>query len=388
MEKDEIKFSLLEIMEGPKRINSISHTLIFDYLLEAAKNQERFEAFMRVLLRNAWWAYFGICLMASDILPTDTLFDAEKDDLQDIKYRHGSVNELTIFNMMLSYFERGLFDQKKHRSYFVRYMAETLSSDEYDFCIGCVYKRYGKEILPNIKAMYEHGRLSKQVWQFFSFCMDHRHDKQLYFTPSCVPVKQMIRYWKIGDLIFTEDKKLLDKQKSVPIINFIKKTSLPTRNYAGIQYPLICELWVEDVLPFMVVTTDNAFVLKRPEMFDDRRFIELFYSGYKDFVCVNKSTVISVISEENGFVTTETVKPKSIKCVRMPLLILGISVNIVIITVEDEVATSNDETDETKKKKKITTTREITAFAPVAFNPNEKSEVNLAKFNNTYYVCQ
>ena len=83
MEKDEIKFSLLEIMEGPKRINSISHTLLFDYLLEATQEQDRFEAFMRLLQKNAWWAYYGICIMASDILPTDSLFEEEKDDLQD-----------------------------------------------------------------------------------------------------------------------------------------------------------------------------------------------------------------------------------------------------------------------------------------------------------------
>ena len=309
MEKDEIKFSLLEIMEGPKRINSISHTLLFDYLLEATQEQDRFEAFMRLLQKNAWWAYYGICIMASDILPTDSLFEEEKDDLQDIKYRHGSVNELTIFNMLMSYFERGLFYEKKHRTYFVRYIAETLSADEYDFCIGCIYKRYGNKILPNIKKMFENGHLARQVWQLFSFCMNHRHDKELHFTPSCVPVKSMKMYWKIGDMIF-DGHKPLDKQQSMPIINFIKKTSMPARNFAGIQYPLICELWVEDVLPFMVVTTANAFVLKRPEYFDDKRFIELFYSGYKDFVCTNKANVISIISEENGFVTIEDVKAK------------------------------------------------------------------------------
>lgn len=384
MEKDEIKFSLLEIMEGPKRINSISHTLLFDYLLEAAQEQDRFEAFMKVLLKNAWWAYYGICIMASDILPTDTLFEAEKNDLQDIKYRHGSVNEYTIFNMLLSYFERGLFEHKKHRTYFVRYMAETLSADEYDFCVGCIYKRYGNEILPRIKKMYENGRLARQVWQFFSFCMNHRHDKVLHFTPLCVPVKQMKMYWKIGDMIF-DGKTPLDKQKSMPIINFIKKTSTPTQNYAGIQYPLICELWVEDVLPFMVITTAKAFVLKRPEYFNDRRFIELFYSGYKNFVCVNKSTVISIISEENGFVHTEEVKAKEVKSVKIPLLILGMDVNVLLISVEDEEPVV-EEIEGTKKKKK--TFREITAFAPVDYNVKNGDTIKLAKFYDTYYVCK
>ena len=389
MEKDEIKFSLLEIMEGPKRINSISHTLLFDYLLEAAQEQDRFEAFMKVLLKNAWWAYYGICIMASDILPTDTLFDEEKNDLQDIKYRHGSVNELTIFNMLMSYFERGLFEFKKHRTYFVRYMAETLSSDEYDFCVGCIYKRYGNEVLPRIKQMYENGRLARQVHQFFSFCMNHNHDKVMKFTPSCVPVMKMTKYWKIGDMIFDTDKKLLDKQKSMPIINFIKKTSMPSRNFAGIQYPMICELWVEDVIPFMAATTSNAFVLRRPEYFDDKRFIELFYSGYKDFVCVNQNMVISIISEENGFVSTETVKAKEIKIVHMPLLILGISVNIVLLTVEEETLESDEQGEgEEKPKKKKKAPREITAFAPSSFSATNGSEVKLAKFNNTYYVCR
>ena len=83
---------------------------------------------MRVLLRNAWWAYYGICIMASDIIPSDTLLADERNNLKDLKYRHGSINELTILNMFISYFDRGLFWEKKHREYFVRYMAETLSA--------------------------------------------------------------------------------------------------------------------------------------------------------------------------------------------------------------------------------------------------------------------
>jgi len=327
MEKDEIKYSLLEIMEGPKRINSVSHTLVFDYLLEAAQEQDRFEAFMRVLLRNAWWAYYGICIMASDIIPSDTLLAEERNSLTDLKYRHGSINELTILNMFISYFERGLFAEKKHRTYFVRYIAETLSKDEYEFVLACVYKKHADKVLPMLKKMYENGHLAKEVHHFFSFAMNHEHDRKLEFTKTCLPVKKLKMYWKIGEMFF-DGKKILDRRKSDIILDFIKKTSQPSVNFAGISYPLICEVWVEGDLPVMIVTTERAFILKRPEIFDDKRFIELFNAGYKNFLCVRGSRVVSYICEENGFLKFHNVTVKKFKNVRLPLLILGMDVNI------------------------------------------------------------
>lgn len=365
MEKDEIKYSLLEIMEGPKRINSISHVLVFDYLLEAAKEQDRFEAFMRVLLRNAWWAYYGICIMASDIIPSDKLLAEEKNNLKDLKYRHGSINELTILNMFISYFDRGLFWEKKHREYFVRYMAETLSKDEYEFAVSCVFKKYAKEIFPLLKKMYENGHLAREVHPLFSFAMNHQHDRMLKFTKTCLPVKKLKMYWKIGEMFFDKDKPL-DKKKANVILDFVKKTSQPSLNFAGIDYPSICEVWVEDQLPVMVVTTEKAFILKRPELFDDKRFIELFNQGYKNFLCVQGSRVVSYICEENGFLKFRKVKCAKAKHVRMPLLILGMSVNVVLL----EDAKGN----------------EITALAPADAVIAEGSEVKLAEFNGTNYV--
>ena len=367
MEKDEIKYSLLEIMEGPKRINSISHTLVFDYLLEAAQEQDRFEAFMRVLLRNAWWAYYGICIMASDIIPSDVLLAEERNNLKDLKYRHGSINELTILNMFMSYFERGLFWEKKHREYFVRYMAETLSKDEYEFAVNCVFKKYANEILPCLKKMYENGHLAREVHQLFSFTMNHKHDKTLKFTRTCLPVKKLRMYWKIGEMIF-DKKKPLDKKKASVILDFIKKTSQPSLNFAGIDYPTICEIWIEEERPLMVVTTEKAFILKRPELFDDKRFIELFNAGYKNFLCVHGSRVVSYICEENGFLKFHKIKVAKAKHVKMPLLILGMSVNVVII----EDAKGN----------------EVTALAPTDAIIAEGSEVKLAEFNGTNYVFQ
>ena len=365
MEKDEIKYSLLEIMEGPKRINSISHTLVFDYLLEAAQEQDRFEAFMRVLLRNAWWAYYGICIMASDIIPSDTLLADEKNNLKDLKYRHGSINELTILNMFISYFDRGLFWEKKHREYFVRYMAETLSADEYEFAVSCVFKKYAKEIFPMLKKMYENGHLAREVHSLFSFAMNHRHDKKLEFTKTCLPVKKMKMYWKVGEMFF-DKKKPLDKKKAGIILDFIKKTSQPSVNFAGIDYPSICEVWVEDDLPVMIVSTERAFILKRPTLFDDKKFIGLFNAGYKNFLCVKGSTVVSYICEENGFLKFRKFKAAKAKHVRMPLLILGMNVNVVIM--EDDKG------------------NEVTALAPSEAVVAEGSEVRLAEFNGTNYI--
>lgn len=370
MAKNDIDYTLLEIIEGPKRINNLTHEKLFNYLLESTESQDRFESFLKAMELNAWWAYLGFMLMASDMIPLKTLFTEEFNELREVKYTRGSSNEHAFFNMLMSYLDRGILTEKKHRVYLIRYMAETLSEDEHKFCVTCLQQAYKTEIYPFIKTMYENGKLSPKVHEFFSFAMNHRFDKVNAFTQVCLPIHNYKKYVKVGNTIF-DGENLLDKRIAAPILEFIRVTSLPGRAKQYIEYPMICELYVEDntTEPFMVVTTQKGILTRTPIPFDDIKFIELFYNGYEKFVCSNGANVVSFISSENGFVSIETLKCKSIKRLKLPLLILGVGIDFLLCKLEDG--------------------NEITVFVP-SFLTQEKiksgATISVAKYNSTYYL--
>ena len=370
MAKNDIDYTLLEIIEGPKRINNITHEKLFDYLLEATESQDRFETFLQALEGNAWWAYLGFMLMSSDMIPVAELFKDEFKELQGVKYQRGSTNEHATFNMIMSYFERGILTEQKHRTYIIRYMGETLAEDEYEFCATCLKQKYKKEVFPFIKQMYENGKLNSRVHEFFSFAMNHSFDKEDRFTNSCLPVKNYKVYKKVGNVFFDGDV-LLDRRLATPLLEFARITSLPGRAKQFIEYPMVCEFYVEDgaTEPFMIVTTQKGFLTKQPIPFDDIKFIELFYQGYENFVCGVDGNVVSFISKKNGFVSTEEVKCKSIKRLRMPLLILGVGIDFLLCKLEDG--------------------NEIIVFLPAnllneSFKNGDVLEV--AKYSSTYYL--
>jgi hypothetical protein len=370
MAKNDIDYTLLEIIEGPKRINNITHEKLFDYLLEATESQDRFETFLQALEGNAWWAYLGFMLMSSDMIPVAELFKDEFKELQGVKYQRGSTSEHATFNMIMSYFERGILTEQKHRTYIIRYMGETLAEDEYEFCATCLKQKYKKEVFPFIKQMYENGKLNSRVHEFFSFAMNHSFDKEDRFTNSCLPVKNYKIYTKVGGVFFDGDK-LLEKRNSTSLQEFVRVTSLPGRAKQYIEYPMVCEFYVEDgaTEPFMIVTTKKGFLTRQPIPFDDIKFIELFYRGYENFVCALNGDVVSFISKKNGFVSTEEIKCKSIKKLRMPLLILGVGIDFLLCKLEDG--------------------NEITVFLPASLlNETFKSgdTLEIAKYSSTYYL--
>lgn len=370
MAKNDIEYTLLEIIEGPKRINNITHEKLFDYLLESTESQDRFETFLQTLETNTWWAYLGFMLMASDMIPLSKLFENEFKELTEVKYLRGSVNEYAIFNMLLSYFDRGILTEPKHRTYLIRYMGETLSQDEYDFCATCLQQKYKKEIFPYIQKMYENNKLSPRVQEFFSFAMHHQFNNEDRFTKICLPVNSFKKYVKVGNTLFYEDS-LLDKRTAAPVLEFIRVTSLPGRAKQYIEYPMVCELYVEDgtTEPFMVVTTQRGFLTRHPIPFDDIKFIDLFYRGYENFICSNGKDVVSFISKDNGFVSLEEIKCKTIKRLKLPLLILGVGIDFLLCKLEDG--------------------NEITVFLPAILSKEiykNGDTLQVAKYSSTYYL--
>jgi hypothetical protein len=304
------------------------------------------------------------------MIPISKLFEKEFNELTEVKYHRGSINEHAMFNMLLSYFERGLLSEEKHRTYLIRYMAETLADDEYEFCATCLKQKYQQEILPYIKNMYDSGKLNPRVHEFFSFAMNHDFDTVDRFSNICLPVRDYTKVIKVGGNLFM-DGELLDKRIAAPILEWIRVSSMPQRAKQYIEFPMICEIFVEshNYEPFMIVTTKKGFLTRTPFAFDDIRFIEFFYQGYENFVCSNGMNVISIISKQNGFVSTEEVKCKSIKRLKMPLLVLGVGIDFLLCKTEEG--------------------NEITVFVPSnlsreTFKNNDT--IMVAKYASTYYL--
>lgn len=321
---NDVEYTLLEIIEGPKRLNNIPHEKIFDYLLEAAESEDRFETFMKALEQYAPWAYVGIGIMASDVMPVAEIF---KDELAkgvgEVKYRHGSVSEMTSFKMLIREFEIGNIVKPERREFTLRYFAETLAADEYAFVMGCVRQTYKKEIFEKLRLLEAHGKMGKSIREFFSFCIDRSVEKSKVFTPSCFPVKGYKSYFKIGNSLI-EGTRLLSRREADEILD----------KFSGSDN--ICIVLVsDDGTPFMSMSINGAKLHKKPEPFNDSTFARFFYEGYDTFVCTSGNQVQSMISIANGGLEEKTIKVKQSKIIKMPLVILGTTLSILWCKDED-----------------------------------------------------
>lgn len=360
----DVDYTLLEIIEGPKRINSIKHENLFDYLIQSTETQERFEAFMGVLEQQVPWAYLGIGIMASDMLPISKLLESElAEEIVDVRYNHGSVNEFTIFKMILNYCDRGFFGEEKHRKYVVRYMAETLAADEYAFVIGCIKQTYKREIFEHMKAMCERGKMGNLIKPFFSFAINRAPFKTDTFTKFGIPVKKYSIVKKVGACIFNDKDEVLAKDVSDKILMTVQKPN------AKPVLPRVCELYIEEgnVKPFMCAAVEGVIALREPMEFSDDIIVDLIYKGCSDFFCTNDANVVSIISADAGTLERVIYKCKAIKKISLPLVFINLPVSI--------LAFKDDEGNE------------MTALIPQNVDANFRSGSHLSfiKYKNVYY---
>lgn len=360
----DVDYTLLEIIEGPKRINSIKHENLFDYLIQSTETQERFESFMGVLEQQVPWAYLGIGIMASDMFPISKLLESElAEEIVDVRYNHGSVNEFTIFKMILNYCDRGFFGEEKHRKYVVRYMAETLAADEYAFVIGCIKQTYKREIFERMKVMCERGKMGNLIKPFFSFAINRAPFKTDTFTKFGIPVKKYSIVKKVGACLFNDKDEVLAKDVSDKILMTVQKPN------AKPILPRVCELYIEEgnVKPFMCAAVEGVIALREPMEFSDDIIVDLIYKGCSDFFCTNGANVVSIISADAGTLERVIYKCKAIKKISLPLVFINLPVNI--------LAFKDDEGNE------------MTALIPqnVDVNFRSGSHLSFIKYKNVYY---
>lgn len=356
----EFEYTLAEIIEGPKRINSIPCDKLLDFVLESTETQDRFEALMDGLCNNAIWSIFGLGIMASDMINFNKIFEEELTEVAEVKYHRGGINLFSVFKLVMSYFDKQLIYEKKHRQYLVRYMAETLADDEHRFAIACISQKYKKELFECFKKMFEHhGNLPSIIRELFSFTIDHSSEKSSEFTPFSLPISSYTVYKKIGNMLYTLDDVCVEKRTAQSIIKVLGKAQIPS----------VCELYCTDDIPFMIMSCKSSVLLRKPKPFDDYEFIKMFYDGCNGFVCTNEKGIVVSFITTNNFIEEETFTCKTVKKVQMPFAVSKKVVTILFCKNE--------------------TGKQLVSFAPS--DVDLKSVTNgsdqvFVKYNDTYYL--
>ena len=321
---NDIEYSLLELIENPKRINNIPHCRLFDYVLQAKESQDRFESFILTLYNFHYYAAFGFSLMCSDIVPLKDIFK-DKFQKEDSNKKTGGGTELAIFQQLIIYFERKYILSQKNLSNFCSHAYESLGYDEYLFVKNVFSQKYKDELYESFKKMYENGNLPKSLSEWFSFSMDKIPYKINKFTTKFYPVKNSVKYFKIRNVLIDANGKFLDENESVKLLNYIKRVSCPN----------VCELYVQDNKPYMVVSTDKSlFVDTIKESSDD--FIKLIYDKYTNFLFIDGTSIVSIASLENKFFTKKKITCKSIDTVMINAISINKEIPILLCKTEKD----------------------------------------------------
>ena len=162
-------YTLLEVIENPRRINNIGRDSLFDYLEEASKDQERFNAYMQMLDNFVPWAYSGIMLAASDIYSLKALFGDEIKNVGTVKYDHGSVGLLPAIKMIYTYYEIGNIVDEVRRAQIMTYAESTLASDDHRFFIRMLKQDVSKKVMKALKQYKEDGLMQPRYAEYFKF---------------------------------------------------------------------------------------------------------------------------------------------------------------------------------------------------------------------------
>lgn len=299
---NEIEYSLLELIENPKRINNINHCKLFDYLLQAKESQDRFESYILALYKSHFFAALGFALMSSDIVPLKNIFK-DKFQQEDSNKKNNGGTELAIFQQLITYFERKYILSQRNIGNFCSHAYESLSYDEYLFIKTIFNQKYKDDVYGCFKTMYENGKLPKTLAEWFSFSMDRTPLKTNKYSAKFYSVKNSEKYFKVKNVLIDMNGQLVNENETVKILNYIRRVSCPN----------VCELYLQDKKPYMIVSTDRSlFVDTFKEPLD---FIKAIYEGNTNLLFIDGTTVVSIANLENKFFTKKKINCKSINMV-------------------------------------------------------------------------
>lgn len=334
--KEKISYSLLEVIEQPKRLNALPSTAVFSYAKEAATaNTERFYGFMSSVGRFKQWALVAIVLAASDVIPLKTIFKEAIENKQLHNYNQGSLTINQAISQLFDSFKSGRLATEDNKISFVKRLESNLNADDLELFYDMIEQKGFQKVREKFKELYKDGNLPAQLHEYFSFCYT---DKELLTVEGndirgqYAAFKEIRRFSKVFGLLFDSKGNPYNPTREVvrtmeSVHKFVRKDK---------TVPDVCYIYLsEDELPVMVSTPDSFYVLVNPKNVRlDGTLSRDIASGAKYLVEVDSNfNVVSFSNFENKAMETVKVNVESYKWISFPYL--GQKVTILYLTTKE-----------------------------------------------------
>lgn len=372
----DLNYTVLEIIEDPRRLMSVDHDRYIDYIYEVLKEEdertrdERFFALMRGIISKYWWCFYGLCVMCSDTIPFAKIFSDVKDMKPKAYTPVSTQKESRAFDDLMYRFNRGIINEHIQRERLIQEYIAAYAAPDYNFIMRCVAQEGKEQILPMIKKMWMRGLLPTQVREYFSFC-SHPVMNRVALTDRFIPIRSNYRVvHKIGSEFLDENYDFILDKRLVFLKTLVHKLDNVVVNGKMYHVPMICDYWIDaSGNPILEINVDNTIVFQNTgKKMTDADFVSALYSGFDCFISTDdKGNPVGKIDTKNG-IDVKTVKIKFPVRYDIPLILMNISISILVFDTEED-------------------TRHIAAFVPKSEHEyTNGEEIKLIRIGETYYI--
>ena len=335
-----MEYTLLELIDNPKRISNVKHDKIFDYVLESLSDFSRFTVFLKILEKNYPGLYYGFVFSASDLYPLDKIFSVPLED-PSIKPRNlddGS-NEIALWKKIQNLFESGGIGNLIKREEIINFMSTYFFEDVYRFCKDVLQKREHEVLYKAFERLYNDNKLyDANTLRYFSFGYKNRLNNN-NLSKVCIPIKNPEKLLCIGcsELYNKDMENVTEKYKNV--INEMKNNTRDyTPNGSGrrLTFDYMTYVYISENIPFMYQNLYGFYLplkMKTYPLTDDD-FSNYVIMGADMILCLNGRNIISIISEETGVLESRVIVAQKVNYFRLDSL-FGTHVNCLVCSGEN-----------------------------------------------------
>lgn len=326
----DMKYSLVEILEAPKRLRSLSPLAVLAYAQDAANHsKERFISYIRIISNYQQWCITSLMLATTDIFPLKTIF---KDDIKLHDYQQGSLSLNQTFNEFIENLSRGRFNIEDNRVKWLKKMEANLSKDDLEL-LSLVINQKGFDAIRNkFKELYNEGLLDTSLSQWFSFAYTDKgieKRKGNDISSKYIALKSFKRIFRIFDMYFIQcnNNKYTTYKPQKDIARISSQCMKYVKNGESLPHVSVLYLDEEDY-PILQATPTEFYALAKPKDAKTQNTIPIdIADGAKYLVEIEDDySVKSFTSFENGMMELVKVNVESSKEITFPYL--GKTVNM------------------------------------------------------------
>lgn len=338
-----MEYTLLELIDNPKRIGNIKHDRIFDYVLESLENFDRFEVFIKILEKGYSGLYNGFVLSASDLYPLDKIFSMplENPSIKPRNMNDGS-NENALWNKIQNSYIHGTINNLSVKEEIINYMSTYFFEDVYRFCKDVLQKREHEKLYNAFEKLYKSGKLKNtDTLKYFSFSYNHKYHNMDNNSLSkvCIPIKNVEKLLCIGSVLYNKNMEdVTEKYKNV--ITVMKNSQRDfTSNGTGkrLNFDYITFVYTSEFIPFMYQNLFEYYLPLAIKVYplSDNDFANYMISGADMILMIGQGNkIIGIVSEDTGVLEKKIINSNKIKYFRLDSL-FGTHVNCLICSGEN-----------------------------------------------------